>query len=99
MGVKTDYKKLAATVAGRGSPLEFSIVAGAAENKNIEVQDRSKNAIHLEDFLLNVIEFTSGTPSDITAECSVTSPGQMQAKVSTSGNKLLVIWVKRRPGG
>jgi len=98
MAVTFDVRKLAARYAGRPAVPEVSVVSGANANTNIAVKDRTGQNIRVEDMIANVVEFTAGVPSDITSTVKVTSDGNVQSTESTSGNKLVIFWYKRRPG-
>lgn len=90
---KIDYRRLAAAAAGRPFELMVSVAAGAGSDSNIPI---AYNGVGIEfnDGLVSVIEFTSGVPSDVTADFAITSTGNIQGSVSTSGNHLVVTWYK-----
>ena len=62
------------------------VVAGATAVTDIAIA-----GVGLKDQITSVIMFTAGVPSDVTAEASVTSAGNIQlSTTNSSGNTLLV---------
>jgi hypothetical protein len=58
------------------------------------VTDIPVTGITLGSQLLSVMMFAAGVPSDVTADASITSAGNIQlATVNSTGNKLVVEWV------
>ncbi len=79
------------TVKGRAinelQSVRTQVVDGANPDTDIAVTD-----ITLDDTLESVMEFAAGVPTDRTATCSITSAGNIQCSVSTTGDKLIVRW-------
>lgn len=71
--------------------LTVNVVNGTTAATNIAV-----SGIALVDTLVSVIMFTAGVPSDVTADASITSAGNIQlATVDSTGNKLQVMWFNK----
>jgi hypothetical protein len=88
---KGDFTKHGARLSGRGVLPSVDLVAGAAANTNIAVA-----GIKRRDLLLSVIENAAGTLTDRTATTSITSDGNIQCTVDTTGDQLLVYWFSIR---
>jgi len=71
---------------------QVATVAGAGADTNIAV-----SGITVNDKLLAVIEIatSTGIPTDRTGTTSITSAGNIQCTVSTSSDKLIVLWLKK----
>ena len=65
-----------------------TIVAGAAADTDIAVAD-----ITLDSELVSVIENAGGTLTDRTATTTITSAGNIQCSVITTGDQLIVEWL------
>jgi hypothetical protein len=73
--------------------LQFSLVAGTTASTNIAI-----TGITTSDELLFVLHLSTAasiaTALDDTANCSITSAGNIQSATDTSNDQLLVIWNK-----
>lgn len=65
--------------------LKQTVVAGAAADTDIAIA-----GIKVTDTILSVIEFAAGVPTDRTSVASITSAGNIQLTVDTTGDSLLV---------
>jgi|SaaInlStandDraft_3_1057020.scaffolds.fasta_scaffold00483_3 hypothetical protein len=67
-------------------------VAGAGADTNMAV-----TGILTTDKLWSVIEIatTTGIPTDRTSTTSITSDGNIQCSVATTGDKLIVLWIRK----
>jgi len=95
-----DVKKLAKRFAGRPAVPEVTVVAGANASTNIAV-----TGINVDDMLLSVLlvrdpgATTTASVVDETANCSITSAGNIQCTAATNtnaGDRLIVFWYKVR---
>lgn len=66
-----------------------AVVAGAAADTNIAV-----SGIATDDVITEAIEFAAGVPTDRTATTSITSAGNIQCSVDTTGDTLVVRYYK-----
>lgn len=96
---KLDWQKFFSRAnSGRSTEIMFSVVAGAAADTNIAI-----SGITRRDGLLSVIRLNKDATAanidldDLTSEVAITSDGNIQVDTTvTTGDKLLVIWAKRR---
>lgn len=89
---RTGREKTAPQVAVRGASANVDLVAGAGANTNIAIA-----AIRRGDILTKVIEVPAAAALvDRTAVASITSDGNIQLTAATTGNQLLVFWLRGR---
>ena len=69
---------------------KVEVLAGAAADTDIAI-----TGIEVGDKLGSVIEFAAGVPTDRTATTSVTSDGNIQCTVATTGDVLVVEWYNK----
>lgn len=68
-----------------------AVVNGAAAATNIPV-----TGLGVKDTLFSVVMFAAGVPSDVTADASIASAGNLKlATTNSTGNKLIVEWYKK----
>lgn len=68
--------------------LTSAVVAGTTADTDIAVA-----GIGVKDELVSVLEFAAGVPTDRTATTSITSAGNIQCTVDTSGDTLVVFYM------
>ena len=69
---------------------KVEVLAGAAADTDIAI-----TGIEVGDTLGSVLEFAAGVPTDRTATTSVTSDGNIQCSVITTGDVLVVEWYNK----
>lgn len=70
--------------------IKEAVVAGAAADTNIAI-----TGIKTTDQLISVVEFASGVPTSRLATTEITSAGNIQCSVATTGDVLVVLWHDR----
>lgn len=65
-----------------------TVVAGAAAATNIPVA-----GLNTKDEIVSVIMFTAGAPSDVTADASIPTDGNLQLASDSTGNQLMVTYL------
>lgn len=75
----------------------FALVDGTTATTNIAVADKDGTDIDTDDALFAVIEHatTTGAVTDRTAQCTITSDGNIQCSQDTSSDQLSVMWMSR----
>jgi hypothetical protein len=90
-GLQGDGPGTAAAMIKELQGLTVTVVAGAGANANIGIA-----AIATEDTLVSVIEFIAGVPTSRTATTAITTAGNIQCSVATTGNALVVTWFNKK---